>query len=137
VRELAAPKARLWSFEVKKLLNRASVREAYFQAVSNSSWAHYGYLVAGRIEGADTLKELRMLYGLHGIGIIQLDLENDLMDSQVLIPARFRAEVDWNTVNRLCEENTDFRQFVKMVRQFHQTDDVPMAGWDETPGNDD
>jgi hypothetical protein len=137
VRELAAPKARLWSFEVKKLLNRASVREAYFQAVSNSSWAHYGYLVAGRIEGADTLKELRMLYGLHGIGIIQLDLENDLMDSQVLIPARFRAEVDWNTVNRLCEENTDFRQFVKMVRQFHQTDDVPMAGWDGTPGHDD
>lgn len=137
VRELSAPKARLWSFEVKKLLNRASVREAYFQAVSNSSWAHYGYLVAGRIEGADTLKELRMLYGLHGIGLIQLNLEGDIMDSQVLIPARFRGEVDWNTLNRLCEENTDFRQFVKMVRQFHQTDDVPMVGWDGTPDHED
>ena len=132
VGEMTAPKARLWSFEVKKLLNRSNIREAYFQAVSNSSWAHYGYLVAGRIEGADTLKELRMLYGLHGIGVIQLNVE-DIAESEVLIPARFRTEVDWSTANRLCEENTDFRQFIKLVRQFHQTGEVPETGWDGQP----
>jgi hypothetical protein len=132
VGEMTAPKARLWSFEVKKLLNRSNTREAYFQAVSNSSWAHYGYLVAGRIEGADTLKELRMLYGLHGIGVIQLNVE-DIAESEVVIPARFRAEVDWSTANRLCEENTDFRQFIKLVRQFHQTGEVPGTGWDGQP----
>jgi hypothetical protein len=132
VGEMTAPKARLWSFEVKKLLNRSNTREAYFQAVSNSSWAHYGYLVAGRIEGADTLKELRMLYGLHGIGVIQLNVE-DIAESEVVIPARFRAEVDWSTANRLCEENTDFRQFIKLVRQFHQTGEVPETGWDGQP----
>lgn len=136
VGELAAPKARLWSFEVKKLLNRSNIREAYFQAVSNSSWAHYGYLVAGRIEGVDTRKELRMLYGLHGIGVIQLKI-GDINESEVLIPARFRAEVDWNTANRLCEENSDFRQFVKLVRQFHQTDEVPATGWDGQPSRSD
>jgi hypothetical protein len=33
-------------------------------AVSNSSWANFGYLVAAEIEGQDTLKELRMLLPL-------------------------------------------------------------------------
>lgn len=39
-------RTRLWSFEVKKTVNMSNVREAFFQAVSNSSWANLGYLVA-------------------------------------------------------------------------------------------
>jgi len=39
VKEYADKKTTLWSFEVKMLLNRSNVREAFFQAVSNSSWA--------------------------------------------------------------------------------------------------
>jgi hypothetical protein len=35
--------------------NRSNVRECFFQAVSNSSWANFGYLVAAEIEGQDTL----------------------------------------------------------------------------------
>ena len=31
---------RLWSFEVKKTLTVANIRKCFFQAVSNSSWAH-------------------------------------------------------------------------------------------------
>ena len=30
---------KLWSFEVKMLINRSNVRECFFQSVSNSSWA--------------------------------------------------------------------------------------------------
>ncbi len=30
----------------KKIINRSNLRESFFQALSNSSWAHYGYLVA-------------------------------------------------------------------------------------------
>ncbi len=100
VKEYADKKTKLWSFEVKILLNRANVREAFFQAVSNSSWANFGYLVAGEVEGADTMKELRMLFSLHGIGLIQIDRENPT-ESQILIPARERTEVDWATCNRL------------------------------------
>nr|WP_240431962.1 hypothetical protein [Vibrio cholerae] len=37
---------RLWSFEVKKHLTKGNVRKYFFQAVSNSSWANFGYLVA-------------------------------------------------------------------------------------------
>jgi hypothetical protein len=44
VSEAGARKTRLWSLEVKLLLNRSNVRESYFQAVSNSSWANLGDL---------------------------------------------------------------------------------------------
>ena len=60
ITEYGDRKTRLWSFEVKLLLNRSNVREAFFQAVSNSSWANLGYLVAAEIEGSATMKELRM-----------------------------------------------------------------------------
>ena len=129
VREYADKKTKLWSFEVKLLLNRSNVREAFFQAVSNSSWANFGYLVVEEIEGADTIKELRMLFALHGIGLIQLDQKNP-SESQILIPARERLDVDWTTCNRLTEENKDFLQFIKLVRQFHQTGDPRPRDWD-------
>src|SRR5690606_28107148 len=37
------------SFELKLRLSFANLRESFFQAVSNSSWAHEGYLVAANI----------------------------------------------------------------------------------------
>ncbi len=40
---------KLYSFEIKKALNFNNLREAFFQAVSNSSWANEGYLVAHEI----------------------------------------------------------------------------------------
>jgi hypothetical protein len=111
------------------LVNRSNVRETFFQAVSNSSWANFGYLVAAEIEGADTTKELRMLFSLHGIGFIQLDTDNPA-ESQILIPARERLEVDWVTCNRLTQENKDFLQFLRLVRQFYQTGDPRPKDWD-------
>jgi hypothetical protein len=134
VKEYADKKTKLWSFEVKLLLNRSNLREAFFQAVSNSSWANFGYLVAAEVEGADTMKELRMLFSLHGIGLIQIDPENPA-ESQILIPARERLEVDWATCNRLTQENRDFLQFVKLVRQFHQTGDPRPKDWDIPENN--
>ena len=128
VKEYADTKTKLWPLEVKILLNRSNVRERFFQAVSNSSWANYGFLVAADIEGADTMKELRMLFALHGIGLIQLDPDN-LAESQILMPARERLEVDWATCNRLTQENKDFVQFMKLVRQFYQTGDSRPNEW--------
>lgn len=117
-------KTRLWSFEVKLLINRSNVRETYFQAVSNSSWANFGYLVAVEIQGKDTLEELRLLFGLHGIGVIQFDPE-DVAESQLLIPAQEKTKIDWNTCNRLATENKDFMEFIRKVRRFCQTGDQP------------
>lgn len=126
VREYFDKRSRLWSFEVKLKLDRSSVRECYFQAVSNSSWANFAYLVARDIVGTDTMKELRLLSGAHGIGLMRLDVENP-SESEVLIPARERPAVDWDMVNRLAKENSDFHEFVKRIRHFHQTGDA--ADW--------
>lgn len=128
VSEAGAQKARLWSFEVKLLLNRSNVREAYFQTVSNSSWANFAYLVTGELEGPDTLKELRMLAALHGIGLIKLDSENPA-ESQIFIPARERPEIDWANCNRLASENTDFQKVVTLLWQFHRTGDARPGEW--------
>ena len=126
---LSERRARLWSFEVKLLINRSNARKSFFQAVSNSSWAHFGYLVAATVEGDGTLKELRMLAAAHGIGLIQLDTQNPT-ESQILIPARERAEIDWDMCNRLTEENRDFADFLGRVRRFHQTGELSVKEWE-------
>lgn len=124
-------RCRLWSFEVKRRITRSNVREVFFQAVSNSTWSHLGYLVAAEIEGEDTVKELRILSARHGIGVIKLDFENP-SESQVMIPALVRPDLDWNHINRLSVENCDFRDFIRNVRHFHQTGDVRAKDWDST-----
>ena len=129
VNQYSDKRTKLWSFEVKLLINRSNVRECFFQAVSNSSWSNFGYLVAADIEGQDTLKELRMLFAAHGIGLIKLDVENP-SESQVLIPAKERAEIDWDTANRLATENKDFLEYLKLVKQFYQTGEARVADWD-------
>lgn len=121
-------RTKLWSFEVKLLINRSNVRECFFQAVSNSSWADVGYLVAEQISD-DALKELRMLSAAHGIGFIRLDKE-DPAESEVLLPARERSGIDWDSVNRLATENKDFLEYVKLVKQFYQTGEARLADWD-------
>ncbi len=132
VNQYGDKRARLWSFEVKLLLNRSNVREAWFQAVSNSSWANFGYLVAKEVQD-DTMKELRILSAAHGIGLIRLNVD-DPSESEVLIPARDRTNVDWDACNRLAKENADFMLFIKLVRQFHQTGELRAVDWDVSVG---
>ncbi|HGM5270119.1 HrgA protein [Serratia ureilytica] len=124
---------RLWSFEVKRQLNRSNVRECFFQAVSNSSWAHFGYLVATEInedKQRGVERELQMLCALHGIGVILLNPE-DPGNSQTLIPARERTSIDWQSVNRLVEENRDFKEFIDLVAEYLQTGKVHKALWNK------
>lgn len=131
VTRYADKKTKLWSFEVKILINRSNVREVFFQAVSNSSWANFGYLVSSGITGSETMKELRILASLHGIGFILLDVENP-PESQITIPAKERSEIDWDTANRLTKENEDFLEYIKLIRQFYQTGDLRSSDWDRT-----
>ena len=107
------------------------MRRAFFQAVSNSSWANFGYLVASEIDSG-AMQELRMLSSLHGIGVIRLDVENP-SESQIMIPARERDEIDWDIANRLAQANRNFLNCIKSVRKFHQTGDVSLKEWDAVP----
>ncbi len=125
-------KTKLWSFEVKLEINSSKVREYFFQAVSNSSWANFSYLVASKISGRKTMDELRILASLHGIGFILLNVD-DISKSQILISAKERDEVDWNTADRIVEENKQFKKYIQHIRQFYQTGDWKEADWDGKP----
>ena len=119
---------RLWSFEVKKDLNGSNIRSSFFQAVSNSSWANEGYLVATSISTNEVEEELRMLSALHGIGVILLNPENPT-ESEILLPARRRSEVDWQSINRILTENLDFKNFIELVSIYYQTGRIRSQDW--------
>lgn len=110
-----AETARLYSFELKIEINFQSLREFFFQAVSNSSWGHEGYLVASEInQDPKFLDELTRLSQSFGIGVIRLDVKEP-ENSEIILPARKRIEVDWETINRIAEDNPDFKDFVASV----------------------
>lgn len=125
-----ARQGKLWSFEVKQDIPRSKVREYFFQAVSNSTWANLGYLVAAKEPKSDVLTELRLLNELHGIGLIVLDPSDPAGNSVIEIPARERQEVDWGTCNRIADENKDFLKFIKLIAQFYNTKSTSMKEWD-------
>lgn len=118
----------LWSFEVKIKLNISNVRENFFQTVSNSSWANYSYLVAQSID-EKAMEELHILCARHKIGLIQLNCENPT-ESQILIPAAEKKELDWNMMDRISKENSDFRDFLNRITEFYQTGKIKKQEWD-------
>jgi uncharacterized protein len=122
---------KLFSFELKRSLTKGNYRESYFQAVSNSSWAHEGYLVAADIlQDDDFLSELERLSSSFGIGIIHLD-PHDIDSSTILYPAKVRPYLDWETINKLCEQNTDFERFIQDVKIDFESKRVHRAEYDE------
>lgn len=105
---------KLHSYELKKEINNDSeLKKAYFQAVSNSSWANYGYLVA--FEFSDSLtEEMERLNQSFGIGIIELN--SNPYRSKVLFPAKSR-ELDFKTIDKLCKINKDFEKFIEQTEK--------------------
>ena len=90
----------------KKIDSDYQLKQCFFQALSNSSWANFGYLVAFDInEGLDD--EMERLNNAFGIGIIQMQAA----ESKVLYPAR-EKRLDYSTIEKLNNLNPDFRTFV-------------------------
>jgi hypothetical protein len=122
---------RLFSFEVKKALHKGNYRESYFQAVSNSSWAHEGYLVAVDIlQDDEFLAEIERLASSFGIGIIHLD-PADIDGSRIVYPAKMKESLDWEAINKLCEQNSDFEKFLQDVKIDFESKRVHRAEYDE------
>ena len=128
IKQGAGQSVRLWSFEVKKELNSTNVRKSFFQAVSNSSWANEGYLVATSISDNNVEQELRMLSSLHGIGVILLNLENP-SESEIMLPSKTKSEIDWQSVNRILVENADFKDYIELVSTYYQTGRIRAKDW--------
>lgn len=115
---------KLFSFEMKITIDMPHLREYFFQAVSNSSWANEGYLVALRYsEDSDFIDEMRRLNNAFGIGFIKLNAE-DVAQSEILLPARENKSNDWEMINRLVEENPDFKTFIDWITEDYQVKKV-------------
>jgi uncharacterized protein len=105
---------KLSSYEIKREINSDSeLKKAFFQAVSNSSWANFGYLVA--FEFSDTLtEEMERLNQSFGIGIIELNANP--YQSRVLFPAKYR-DLDFKTIDKLCKINKEFDKFIEQTEK--------------------
>ena len=57
------------------------------------------------------MDEMRRLNNAVGIGFIKLNSDN-IEESNILVSANTRNSIDWETVNRLVEENPDFKNFI-------------------------
>ncbi len=107
-------KHKLFSFELKKELSFSNLKESYFQAVSNSTWANEGYLVVFEIE-YKVFGELRRLNQSFGIGVIKL--ESEISNSKILLPAKER-EINIPTLNMLIEQSPkDFKPFMANINK--------------------
>jgi hypothetical protein len=105
---------KLTSYEVKKEINTDyELKKCFFQAVSNSSWSNYGYLVAFEI--SDNIKdEMERLNQSFGIGVILL--KPNPYESKVIFQARYK-ELDFKTIDKLCKINVDFEKFIEQIEK--------------------
>lgn len=113
------------SYEIKREINSDSeLKKAYFQAVSNSSWANYGYLVA--FEYSDSLQEeMARLNQSFGIGIIELNANP--YQSKILFPAVYR-DLDFKTIDKLCKINREFENFIEQTEKLLTASEKYISG---------
>lgn len=100
------------SYELKKEINSdTELKKCYFQAVSNSSWANRGYLVAFEI-GDHLKEEIERLNKAFGIGVIKLHANP--FESQILFQSTYR-DLDYQTIDKLCHINTKYKEFIEQI----------------------
>ena len=111
---------RLYSYELKRCIDSDyDLKKCFFQAVSNSSWANCGYLVAFEIK-EDLRDELARLNHSFGIGFILLKFNP--YESQIWFPAKEKS-LDFSTIDKLCDINIDFEKFISRVEAILTADD--------------
>jgi len=133
---------KLYSYELKKEIhNDYELKKAYFQAVSNSSWANYGYLVIFEIDKRldDEIKRLNESFG---IGVVEL-FPNPYQ-SKILYQSKYR-ELDIKTIDKLCKNNSDFGKLMEQLdkllnadERYYKTTETELLGFcDKIFENDD
>ena len=128
IKYVGLEKHNLYSFEVKKDITLSNLREYFFQTVSNSSWANFSYLVAESIT-KDALEELEILSSSFKIGFISLS-RTEHEESYIQIPAEYKKSIDVNLINRILEQNSDFKNYIELIKEFYQTGKLKQSDWD-------
>lgn len=133
LQNLSNPSYKIYSFELKKFINNANLKECYFQAVSNSSWANEGYLVAFEIKDDDEVQnELARLNASFGISVIELKSDEIKFEAK-------SKELDIDTLDMLIRKNKDFKEFITNVNKDIQTNDperIAKAKYDKILGDE-
>lgn len=97
----------IYSYELKRRIESDyQLKQYYFQALSNSSWANMGYLAAFEIE-QDLYDEMERLNNAFGIGIILIEPS----ESKILFPAKEKS-LDYRTIEKLSRINPNFSEFI-------------------------
>ena len=133
---------KLYSFEMKIALNLSNLRECYFQAVSNSSWAHEGYLAALHIseepemlegalvadkvvgKGAAALLACGKVSGVYAL-VVSTPARELLEQNGVEVRCKQevdhienRSKTDWCPVEKLCRNLNTPEMCVKEIAKF-------------------
>ena len=61
---------------------------------------------------------MEILNALYGIGIIIL--KENISESYIYMQAKEREDLDWNIIDRLVSENSDFRDFINTISDFYR-----------------
>jgi len=117
----------LISYEVKReIKSDYELKKCFFQAVSNSSWSNYGYLVAFDITITKNLMdEMERLNQSFGLGIIELNANP--YESKVLFQPKLK-ELDFKTMDKLCEINPEFEKFIAQTETMLTAPDKYIKG---------
>lgn len=111
---------KLSAYELKREINSDNeLKKAFFQAVSNSTWANYGYLVAFEFSGS-LREEMERLNQSFGIGVIELGFNP--YESKVLFQARYQ-HLDFKTIDKLCGMNHEFEKFIEQIEKLMTADE--------------
>ncbi|PKQ66866.1 hypothetical protein [Raineya orbicola] len=121
-----------YSFELKLKVDKSNLVQSYFQAVSNSSWANFNYLVAADLDmRANFLDELKRLNKGYGIGIILLNI-HEPENSQVIVEAKEKEVVEINFMNFLSTYNSDFLEFIQECLAIVENKTINIKFFDQT-----
>ena len=111
---------KIFAFEMKINISLGNLREYYFQAVSNSSWANEGYLVAPNISADDDfMSELSLLNNAFGIGVIKLNIEFP-EQSEILFYAKQHDKIDVNMLDKLISKNDNVEEVFRNLVESNQ-----------------
>ncbi len=99
IRKISTPQISIVSYELKLDLRLSDLKQKYFQAVSNSSWANKGYLVVLQVDDSDEMKrELERLVKSFGIGIYVFN--KNALDEKVDDKDLFYIYEGYDSVNK-------------------------------------
>lgn len=113
-KKLSYPQVKLYSFELKISLDFSNLKQCYFQAISNSSWANEAYLVVfHKIDDEELFNVLKKLNARFGVGIINFGINPD--EFEILIPAKEKDKIDISMIDELVEKSNDFKSFIEKL----------------------